>query len=279
MRGVSRDPSVSVGLSRDPMPLRGRVALVTGVSREQGIGHAVARRLAAYGASVFLHHYRPHDLGQPWGADDIDLVVAGVAEALSAPESRVAHTSADLARPEQPQRVVETAVAEFDHVDVLVCNHARSGSDGSLGELDAAMLDGHWAVDARSTILLAQAFAARHDGRDGGRVVFMTSGQRLGPMPGEVAYAAAKGALAEITTTLADQLADTGITLNTVNPGPVQTGYLDDESWHRIESKFPFGRYGRPDDPARLIAWLATDEARWLTGQVLDSEGGFARWR
>ena len=86
------------------------------------------------------------------------------------------------------------------------------------------MLDSHWAVNTRASILLAQAFAAQHDdSRPGGRIVFMTSGQDLGPMTGEVAYAASKAALASITKTLADQLADRRITLNTVNPGPVDT--------------------------------------------------------
>ncbi|PFG95288.1 3-oxoacyl-[acyl-carrier protein] reductase [Saccharopolyspora erythraea NRRL 2338] len=266
------------GLRRDPLPLRGRTALVTGVSRRRGIGHAIARRLAAYGANVFLHHYRAHDVEQPWGADDIDAVVAGVADELT-DGARLAHLDADLAEPEQPRRVLDAAAAEFGHVDVLVCNHALSGSDGALGELDAAMLDLHWAVNTRSSVLLAQAFAAAHDGRDGGRIVFMTSGQRLGPMPGEVAYAAAKGALAEITTTLADQLADARITLNTVNPGPVDTGYLGERDWEYVRPMFPSGRYGEPDDPARLIAWLATDEAGWITGQVINTEGGFGRWR
>jgi 3-oxoacyl-[acyl-carrier protein] reductase len=116
-------------------------------------------------------------------------------------------------------------------VDILVCNHALTGVDGPLGELSAAELDQHWAVDARSNILLAQAFAAQHDGRPGGNVVFLTSGQHLGPLPGEVAYAAAEAALAGITTTLADQLVDRGIRLNTVNPGPVDTGYLALEMW------------------------------------------------
>ena len=265
-------------LGRDPLPLRGKVALVTGVSRRRGIGYAIACRMAAYGASLYLHHYRPHDLEQPWGADDSDAVGSGVAAHLRAP-ARLAHGEADLADPRQPSHVVDAAVAEFGHLDVLVCNHARSGDDGALGEVDASMLDRHWATNARSSILLTQSFAAAHDGGTGGSVVLLTSGQQLGPMPGEIAYAATKGALAEITVTLADELADRGITLNTVNPGPVDTGYLDEATWEFVAPMFPFGRYGQPDDPARLIAWLATDEARWITGQVLNTEGGFGRWR
>lgn len=160
-----------------------------------------------------------------------------------------------------------------------MCNHARNGGDAPLSEVTAAMLDGHWAVDARSALLLAQAFAAQHDGRTGGRLVFLTSGQRQGPLAGEICYAAAKGALAEITLTVAEELADREVTVNTVNPGPVQTGYLTTEMWQRLRPMFPAGRYGFPDDPARLIAWLSTDEARWITGQVINTEGGFARWR
>lgn len=86
-------------------------------------------------------------------------------------------------------------------------------------------------------------------------------------------------AVAGITPTLADQLADRRLRVNTVNPGPVDTGYLGAEAFREMAPMFPFGRFGEPDDPARLIAWLCTDEAAWITGQVIDSEGGFARHR
>jgi 3-oxoacyl-[acyl-carrier protein] reductase len=276
---MSPDEPALEELSRDPLPLRGRVALVTGVSRRAGIGYAVARRLAALGASLFLHHYAPHDRDQPWGDDPggARAVVAGVRSAQAA-DARVGHLELDLAQPAAPAELLEAAVTAHGHVDILVCNHARSGGDGPLGTLDAAMLDAHWAVNTRSTILLTQAFAAQHDGRPGGRVIVMTSGQDLGPMTGEVAYAASKGALASITKTLADQLADRRITLNAVNPGPVDTGYASAEAHEAVRRHFPQQRWGVPDDPARLIAWLVTDEASWITGQVINSEGGFRRW-
>ena len=267
-------------LRRDPLPLRGRIALVTGVSRRAGIGYAIARRLAALGASLFLHHYAPHDRDQPWGDDPggAEAVLAGVQSALAADDASVRHMELDLALPEAAAQLIDAATEALGHLDILVCNHARSGGDGPLGALDAKMLDTHWAVNTRATILLTQAFAARHDGRPGGRVIFMTSGQDLGPMTGEVAYAASKGALASITTTLADQLADQQITLNTVNPGPVDTGYPSPEAYEAVRRQFPQHRWGVPDDPARLIAWLVTDEASWVTGQVINSEGGFRRW-
>lgn len=266
-------------LRRDPMPLRGRTALVTGAGRRGGIGHATACRLAAYGASVVVAHFAPHDATQTWGADDVDAALAEVRGHLAAEGALVAGLHADLADPAEPQRVVDAARDLAGPLDLLVANQALSGSDGPLGELGAE-LDRHWAVDARASILLAQAYANAHDdSRPGGAIVMMTSGQAQGPMPGEVAYAAAKAAVAGITPTLADQLADRRIRVNTVNPGPVDTGYLGAEAFRAMAEMFPFGRFGEPDDPARLIAWLCTDEAYWITGQVIDSEGGFARHR
>lgn len=266
-------------LRRDPVPLRGRTALVTGGGRRGGIGHATACRLAAYGASVVVHHFAPHDASQAWGADDVDAALDEVRGHLTVAGAVVAGVHADLADPAEPQRVVDTARELAGPLDVLVANQALSGADGPLGALGAE-LDRHWAVDARASILLAQAWANVHDDtRPGGAVVMMTSGQAQGPMPGEVAYAAAKAAVAGVTLTLADQLADRRIRVNTVNPGPVDTGYLGPDAFRAMAEMFPFGRFGEPDDPARLVAWLCTDEAYWITGQVIDSEGGFARHR
>lgn len=275
---VVMDPEREASLARDPLPLRGKSVVVTGVSRRAGIGYAIACRLAAYGASVCCHHFAPHDRAQPWGSDDLDAVLAGVRAHLVG-DARVADVEADLSDPDAPARVVAEAVEAFGGVQALVCNQALTGSDGAIGELSAADLDRHWAVDARASILLAQSFADRFEAGAAGSIVFLTSGQGQGPMPGEVAYAAAKAAIAGVTLTIADQLADRGIRVNTVNPGPVDTGYLTEETWRALEPMFPFGRFGGPDDPARLIAWLVTDEAAWITGQVIHTEGGFGRWR
>lgn len=265
-------------------PLSGRVAVVTGVSRRRGIGYAVAHRLARLGAGLVVQHWRPHDAAQPWGADDLGAVLDGLRGAL-VPGAGLADVELDLAAPDAGQQLIARAGAALGHLDVLVCNHARSGDDGRLADLDAGMLDAHWQVNTRSTLLATQAFAAQHDGRPGGRVVWMTSGQLLGPMPHEIAYAASKAALAGVTASVADDLAERGILLNTVNPGPVNTGYLDLETADRppevledVLRHFPGGRFGEPDDPARLIAWLVGDEGRWMVGQVLSTEGGFRRW-
>lgn len=265
-------------------PLAGRTALVTGVSRRRGIGFAIAARLARAGASLVVQHWAPHDAEQPWGDENPADVIKGLRAHLRG-EASLADHSCDLADPAAPERLVAEAVgaSPTGHLDILVCNHARSGGDGPLADQSADTLDGHWAVNTRATLLLTKAFAEQHDGRPGGRVIWLTSGQGLGPMPGEIAYAASKAALAGITPSVAADLVQRGILLNTVNPGPVNTGYLDEltsdrpERLEAIRAAFPLGRVGEPDDPARLIAWLVGDEGRWMAGQVLNTEGGFRR--
>lgn len=263
-------------LARDPLPLRGRSVVVTGVSRRAGIGYATACRVAAWGASVFCHHFAPHDDEQPWGGDDVDAVLDGVRAHLVG-DARLGHHGGDLADTDGPRAVIDAAADAFGRLDALVCNHALSGSDGTLAQISAAELDRHWAVDARASLLLAQAFLARHDTGHPSSIVFLTSGQGQGPMPGEVAYVAAKAAIAGVTETLADELADEGIRVNTVNPGPVDNGWMTDDLVASLTPRFGLGRVGEPDDAARLIAWLVSDEAAWITGQVIDSEGGFRR--
>jgi 3-oxoacyl-[acyl-carrier protein] reductase len=251
-------------------PLAGRVALVTGVSRRAGIGFAIARRLLELGAAVFAQSWRAHDEEQPWGADDLDAVL----DELRA-HGRVEHVEADFADPDAPARVVAAARDAYGHVDALVVNHARSGQ-GDLEELTAEQLDAFLQENVRASLLLVKEFAAQHERRDGGRVVLLTSGQHLAPMADEIAYAVSKGALHQATRTLAESLADRGITVNTVNPGPTDTGW--GLAARDPGPVMPFGRWGEPDDAARLVAWLCTDDARWVTGQVIDSEGGFRRW-
>ncbi|MBG6216718.1 3-oxoacyl-[acyl-carrier protein] reductase [Arthrobacter sp. CAN_A6] len=265
-------------------PLAGRVAVITGVSRRKGIGFAIAERLAIMGASLFLQHHAPSDAEQPWGADSIGEVMDSLATRLPA-GARLEHAEFDFTEEEAPRQLIDSARSALGHLDVLVCNHARSGGDGPLAEMTAEKLDAHWQVNTRSTLLATRQFAHQHDGRRGGRVVWLTSGQTRGPMSGEIAYATSKAALAGITSSVADDLINRGIILNTVNPGPVNTGYLDtgtaDRTSEVLESvlaHFPTGRFGEPDDPARLIAWLVSDEGRWMVGQVLDTEGGFRRW-
>lgn len=284
------------------LPLTNKTALVTGVSRRRGIGFAVAQKLASLGANVVIHHYRPHDIRLPWGGDDLDKVRAGVMSAL-VPGAQMRDIEADLADAEAATDVLDTAFAVTGKVDVLVCNHARSGDDGSILDMTPERLDAFWETNTRSTLLLTAEYARRIAGVENGvpslpgdpvpfqgpfnepvgRVFWMTSGQIEGPMPGEVAYATSKAALAGVTKTVAAELKNLGIVMNTINPGPVNTGYLDADTTDRdlgpLDERFaslPFGRVGDPTDPAELIGWLASPRGQWIVGQVLTSDGGFS---
>jgi 3-oxoacyl-[acyl-carrier protein] reductase len=251
-----------------PDALAGRVALVTGVSRRIGIGFSIARRLLGAGAAVFVQSWQPYDAGQPWGDDNLRALLHDLRNL-----GRVEHAEADFSDSAAPGILVEKARAAFGHVDILIANHAYS-TMGDLSELTAEQVDLHMAVNVRATLLLAQAFAAQHDGRPSGRVILMTSGQHSGPMPGELAYVASKAALHGLTASLSAQLIRRGITVNTVNPGATDTGYATSDLFDVVQASSPQGRWGRPDDAARLIAWLVTDDAQWVTGQVINSPGG-----
>lgn len=286
-------------------PLSGRTALITGVSRRQGIGFSVATTLARLGANIFFHHYTPHDTDQPWGGDDLDAVRTEIAETLT-PGATSADQHADLRHSDSIEPLLDAASELTGRIDLLICNQAMSGHDGSIFDMTAAHLDDHWQTNARASLLLTAGLARRirseqqipdspsaRPGEAGqsarpfpqptARVIWMTSGQADGPMRGEVAYATSKAALAGMTPTIAAELLDVGVVLNTINPGPVNTGYLNPDSTDRDLSwvpeflaSTPFGRLGHPDDPARLIGWLCTDEASWIVGQVLTTDGGFA---
>jgi 3-oxoacyl-[acyl-carrier protein] reductase len=254
--------------------LKNRVTIVTGASRRIAIGAAIARRLVADGAAVYLHTWGPHDAEQSWGPDPGGP--EALVDELRRAGGRVEHISADLADPAAPATLVDAACAAFGHVDALVANHTRSSMQ-SLEDLTAEELDLSYAVNTRATLLLAKAFAAQHDDtRPGGRVLWMTSGQYHGAMPGELPYIASKAALHELTRSLATHLIPRGITVNCINPGPNDTGYADDQTRADVNRLNPGGRWSMPADTARLVAWLLSDEADWVTGQTIASDGGWS---
>ncbi len=261
-------------------PLEGRVALITGVSRRAGIGFGVAKRLACDGVELFVQGWPSYDREQPWGTDSggMKAILAEIRDI----GGRAEHAEADFLNPAAPRLVVAKAVEAFGHIDILIVNHAYSTRHpaGALktDSLSVEEIDRHLLVNVRASLLLVATFAHQHDGRPGGRVILMTSGRHLAPMPLELAYAASKGALHQLTASLSDALIDHGITVNTVNPGGTDTGWPSPEERQAVLSRLPKGRWGRPDDAARLTAWLVSDEAEWITGQVINSEGGVRRY-
>lgn len=255
------------------LPLLGRVALVTGASRSVGIGAAIVRRLAADGADVAFTHFLDYDREMYDSPEDgptqllADITKSG---------RRGLGIHVDLAQPGFAGPLLDRVTEELGSVDMVINNAAYSTHD-AWDTLTESSLDQHIAVNYRATAMLTVEFARRFQKSAGGRVVNFSSGQHLGPMPNELAYAASKGAIIAFSNSISPDLARRGITINVINPGPTDTGWMTPELKDSIAAHTASGRVGVPEDAARLVAWLVSDEAAWITGQVLNSEGGF--WR
>ncbi len=256
--------------------LAGEVALVTGATRMQGIGTAICRALAARGADIAFSHWRPYDAAFSWAGAPSEPEV--LERALIGEGVRAAAIECDLSDPDAPEDLLDAVEEHLGPVSILVNNAAYSTNDG-YERLDAATIDAHYAVNMRGAMLLAAEFSRRFIPAEGrhGRIINLTSGQGLGPMPDELSYGATKGAIEAFTRSLAPAVATKGITVNAVNPGPTDSGWISAELREILLPNFPMGRIGTPDDAARLVAWLASPEAGWVTGQVINSEGGFIR--
>jgi len=145
-----------------------------------------------------------------------------------------------------------------------------------LGNKIAALLHCRTSPALRKSWSRTFSLTPNYSRRDG-RVVLFTSGQHLGPMADELPYAISKGAVHQMTQSLADALADRAITVNAINPGPVDTGWPSEADRERIRTAFPRGRWGTPADIAAIVSWLASADSAWITGQVINAEGGFRR--
>jgi 3-oxoacyl-[acyl-carrier protein] reductase len=270
---VSTNPArcSSVPASGD---LRGRVALVTGVGRRRGIGSAVCLALACRGADVVLSYWKAYDREMPWASDEDEP--EALLRQLRAAGVEAEGIEMDLSRSDSARFLLDATEERLGKSSILVNTAAYSSRD-DFETLEAEALDAHYAVNVRAMALLSVGFARRYPGGPGGRIVNFSSGQSLGPMPGELAYVATKGAIEAFTRTLAAEVGHKGITVNAINPGPTDTGWMSEELKREIAPKFPSGRVGQPEDAAKLVAFLAGDEAAWITGQVIHSEGGFFR--
>lgn len=186
---------------------------------------------------------------------------------------RAEHRAFDLAQPSTPARILDWARQAIGPPSILVNNAAHSTRDG-YAALDAATLDAHYAVNMRGAMLLSAEFARRYEPGPDGRIIFLTSGQSVGPMPDELAYAATKAATEAFVRSLAPAVAAKGITVNAIDPGPTDSGWMTDETKRELRSRAPLDRLGTPDDAAGLVAFLASPRSGWITGQVIHSRGG-----
>lgn len=218
------------------MPL----ALVTGAARANSIAAGVVTRLAADGWNVVT--------------SDLD---AG-------------DYPCDLETSDGPTRLIASVHADHGPITGLVLSHAHDVESGIL-DTTAESFDTHVAVNARASLLLIAAFA-RQIPQGGGTVVAFTSDHTTGNLP----YGASKGALDRIVISAARELGPLGISANVVNPGPIDTGWMNDGLRSSLAAQHPLGRLGTPADIGSVVSFLLSDEGRWITGQLLNTDGGFS---
>ena len=253
--------------------LKGKVAIVTGAGRSKGIGAAICRSLASAGADTFFTHWTPFDEMSGNGVDrDFPRWLC---EELKNHGVRAGHLEVDLSNESSPILLMNRVEKTLGTPCILV-NNATFESPANFRTLTKEILDYHYHVNNSGTLLLTMEFARRYEKafpeRKDGRIINMVS---KGPDPNNLAYIATKGMLIAITEPLSVGLAPIGITVNSIDPGPTDSGWIDDELKKKLLPLFPTGRLGVPDDAAKLITFLASEDSGWITGQTIKSEGGF----
>ena len=237
--------------------LTGKVAIVTGASA--GIGHAIAKRLAQEGAAVVVNYGK--------SADKAKAVVAEI----EAKGGKALAMQANMSQVADARRLVRDTVQRFARLDILV-NNAAIAFNKPLIETTEREFDQIFALNTKGPYFAMQE--AANVIADGGRIVnISTGGTHLG-LPGATAYLGTKAALEQFTKGLAHELASRGVTVNTVSPGFTDTAMLWDSFRETAAQMTPLRRLGKPRDIADVVAFLVSDEARWLTGQTIQASGG-----
>jgi len=244
------------------------LALVTGASRRQSIGAAIALSLAKDGWNVATTFWRAYDDTMPWGSNPADI--EWLHEQLSARGAKTITAEADLRLIEAPASIFDTVERGLGPVTALVLAHCQS-VDSNILNTTPESFDLHFAVNARAGWLLVREFGRRFHGVHGrGRIVALTSDHVAGNLP----YGASKGALDRIVLAATREFSGLGITANVVNPGPTDTGWMTPEQITEFSRWIPGGRVGIPDDCAHLVRFLCSAEGGWINGQLLHSNGG-----
>ncbi len=287
--------------------LQGKVVLVTGANNPLGIGAGIARAFAAQSAQVFMTYFRtaddmsrPENINEPGEAmyrlqqtRTADWLVQEIRQA----GGRASAMEADLSDPAIVAAIFDRAEAEYGPVEVLINNAAHCVQDTLLPpealapgavapdgfpviSITPDSHDQHFAVNSRAAALLMTEFARRHVRRAGqwGRIVNISTDGSAG-FNGEVSYGASKYALESFSRAAAKEFGRFGITVNVASLGPIQTGWITPEQEREIARHTPLGRAGTPGDVADVVVFLASEQARWLTGQLIYVGGGHAMHR
>lgn len=240
------------------MRLIDRIAFVTGSSR--GIGAGIAKRLAADGAKLVLHASKSGERVQE------------VAESIRAAGGSADVVIGDLTAGNTASQVVRDAFAVHGALDILVCN-AGAPVSGPIVELDSATIDRNIGLNLRAVMLSIVEFAKLTQSRNG-RVVLISSASAAHPVVGAALYSAAKAGAEAFIRCAAQELGERGITLNAVQPGMTASRAVSPEMAEKVARWTALRRIGTPDDIADIVAFLTSDEARWLTGVTLAATGG-----
>jgi 3-oxoacyl-[acyl-carrier protein] reductase len=262
------DPGSAAGPVPAAAPVQRKTALVTGVGRLAGLGAGIARRLAADGWDLVLTYWQDYDARMPWGVqpDDVERLTAE----LQATGAAVVAMPADFQDPEAVDRLMAVATGEAGTLQGLVLSHAESVDSGIL-DTSLESFERHFAVNTRASWQLIAAFA-RQAPAEGGAIVALTSDHTAFNLP----YGASKGALDRIVIAAARELGPRGISANALNPGPVDTGWMDEQLREDLAGQQPGGRLGIPADVAGTVAFLLSPEGRWMSGQLVKADGGFS---
>jgi 3-oxoacyl-[acyl-carrier protein] reductase len=255
-----------------------KVALVTGVGRRRSIGAALAVGLAQDGWDLVINYWQPYDARLDLErSDDDPQAIADECRHLGV---RVELVPGDISDPTVPAELFG-AGESLGPITALVMSHAES-VDSDILTTTVESWDRHFAVNARATWLLIKAFAeqlppiassgeAGTVGTVGGRIVALTSDHTAYNLP----YGASKGALDRTVLAAAIELADLGVRSNVINPGPIDTGWMDDATRASLAAATPSGRLGTANDTTNLVRFLMSDAGSWVNGQLLHSNGGF----
>ncbi|GAA5266041.1 3-oxoacyl-[acyl-carrier protein] reductase [Acidiphilium sp. MT5] len=240
-----------------------KVAVVTGASR--GIGAAIARHFGTLGFAVIVSYKSKKD--------EADAVVAQIIRA----GGNAASFEADVSSESRAKELIEFAIGAFGQVDVLV-NNAGLAVGCSLIEIDADHINPQTALNIAG-VLFASKHATLAFGDAGGAIINISSIQGVSPIPGGAVYCATKAAVNAITVSLAAELGPRKIRVNAVAPGLIMTekmkANVPDEAKQEIMKDTPLGRLGTPEEIAEIVGFLASDAARWITGQVITASGGY----